>query len=526
MKTPGDSKATKCPRWKTIHEKTIHDNYNITPRNYYRYSVSISDGKVLQTRHDEGCCAVTGYDPGEYGSNPLLWYQMIYFEDREMVMAMLSRLISGQEINSYEHRILHKDGPLRWVRNTPVPKHDAKGVFTGYDGLIEDITDRKEMADSLAKVKNELEELFNTISDAITVHDMDYNILLANNAASRLLDASPLMIRRLKCFELYHGTSSPPSNCPCCELQENKEAVVTDYFEPKMNRHIEIKAFPRFDKHGNIVGLVHVVKDITERKQYQEHLMRSQKLEAVAQLAGGIAHDFNNIMTGILGYTLIIKRVLNGNASNYEDIVQIEELAKRAAWLTRGLLTFSRQEIMTPEIVDLNTIIMEAENLMAEVMGDTIECKITKQDCALPVLADVCQLKQVLLNLATNARDAMPEGGVFTISTDRIMLDEEFIRIQGHGCPGLYAILTVSDTGSGINDEILQKIFNPFFTTKDVGKGTGLGLAAVYGIIKQHDGYINVDSVPDNGATFSIYLPLISSNKSAGIPSRRGNACQ
>jgi signal transduction histidine kinase len=209
---------------------------------------------------------------------------------------------------------------------------------------------------------------------------------------------------------------------------------------------------------------------------------------------------------------------LNVNAPNYEDVAQIEELAKRAAGLICGLLAFSRQVIMTPKVVDLNTIIMDVEKLTTKVMGDAIECRIASQDSALPVLADVSQLKQVLLNLATNARDAMPKGGVFTVSTDRIMLDEEFVRIQGHGCPGLYALLTVSDTGSGINEEILQKIFNPFFTTKDVGKGTGLGLAVVYGIIKQHDGYINVDSVPGNGTTFRIYLPVISSTTSLTMP--------
>jgi PAS domain S-box-containing protein len=509
-----DSEAKKLPHW-----RTIQDNGRCSPGNCYRYSVSIKDGEVLQTRHGEGCRAVTGHDPVDYDSNPLLWYQMIHCEDREPVIRMLSRIISGHEISSYEHRILRKDGSLRWVRNTPIPKHDKDGVFTGYDGLIEDITDRKEMEASLAKVNNELQELFNTISDAITVHDTDYNILFANDAASRLLDVSPLIIRKQKCFELYHGLSCPPSNCPCYGLLKTREAVVSDYFEPKMNRYIEMKAFPRFDKQGNIVGLVHVVKDITERNKYQEHLTRSQKLEAVAQLAGGIAHDFNNIMTGILGYTtLIAKRGVDENAPDYEDVLQIEELAKRAAGLTRGLLAFSRQEIIAPEVVDLNTIIMDIGKLTPAVMGDAIECKMTRQDSALPVLADVNQIKQVLLNLATNARDAMPEGGVFTVSTDRTMLDEEFVRIQGHGRPGLYALLTISDTGSGINEKILQKIFDPFFTTKDVGKGTGLGLAVVYGIIKQHEGYITVDSRPGNGATFRIYLPVVSSKTNVSLP--------
>jgi signal transduction histidine kinase len=265
-------------------------------------------------------------------------------------------------------------------------------------------------------------------------------------------------------------------------------------------------------------GALEESQNITERKEYQENLIRFQKLEGVSQLAGGIAHDFNNIMTGILGYALIIKRALDENARNYEDIVQIEELAKRAVELTRGLLAFSRQEIMTPRVADLNTVILNVEKLIAEVMGDTIECKMTAQDCALPVFADINQLKQVLLNLATNARDAMPEGGVFNVSADRIILDEEFVRIQGYGCPGLYALLTISDTGSGINEENLRKIFNPFFTTKDVGKGTGLGLAAVYGIIKQHDGYINVHSKPGNGTTFRIYLPVILSKINLTVP--------
>jgi len=252
-------------------------------------------------------------------------------------------------------------------------------------------------------------------------------------------------------------------------------------------------------------------RDVTEEKALAAQLNQAQKMEAVGQLAGGVAHDFNNILTAIMGFATILQLKLKDNEPLRHHADQIIVGAKRAAELTQGLLVFSRKQIISPKPVNLNEIIGHIEKFLLRIIGEDIQLKASLHAGELIVLADSGQVEQVLMNLATNARDAMPEGGSIIIATSRIEFDEEFITVHGYGKPGLYALISFEDTGVGMDKNTQEKVFEPFFTTKEVGKGTGLGLSIVYGIVKQHNGFINLYSEPTKGTTFRIYLPITQS---------------
>lgn len=248
---------------------------------------------------------------------------------------------------------------------------------------------------------------------------------------------------------------------------------------------------------------------ISEHRHTEEQLRQSQKMEAVGTLAGGIAHDFNNILTAIMGFGGILRMKMGQDSPLLHYIDDINTASERAARLTNSLLAFSRKQILTPCPENINDIVRTIDKILQRIIGEDIEYKSTLADEKLIVMADSGQLEQVLMNLAANARDAMPEGGILTINTERVDVGDglagSFIR------PGSYAVISVSDTGNGMDEATRQRLFEPFFTTKDIGKGTGLGLSIVYGIIKQHQGEINVYSEPGKGTIFKIYLELIES---------------
>lgn len=247
----------------------------------------------------------------------------------------------------------------------------------------------------------------------------------------------------------------------------------------------------------------------TEHRKIQEQLLHSQKLEAVGQLAGGVAHEFNNILTAIINNVYLAKMSTEDGGPVRENLDKILKLSNNAAVVARELLAFSRKQLIDPAPLGLNDIVKGTERLLKDFIGEDIEFNIKLSDKSPVIMADRRQMEQVIINLATNARDAMPGGGSLTIETDIREMDEQFIKTHGFGSPGTYALLSVTDRGEGISEEIKQKIFEPFFTTKEVGKGTGLGLSIVYGIITQHNGHIDVHSKPGEGTTFNIYLPEI-----------------
>ncbi len=263
------------------------------------------------------------------------------------------------------------------------------------------------------------------------------------------------------------------------------------------------------DYEGKPSGTASIGIDVTEHREVEEQLRQAQKMEAIGQFAGGIAHDFNNILSAMMGYvTLIQMKTKDGDPSrHYLD--QLMAVTEKASALTKSLLAFSRKQVLNIKPTRLNDTVSTLGKLLLRVIGEDIRLDLHLSQKDIVVNADAGQLEQALMNLATNARDAMPDGGTMTIGTEIIEMDQDFVNTHGFGKPGKYALLSVEDTGIGIDPQTKARIFEPFFTTKKVGKGTGLGLAMVYGIINQHSGYIDVFSEAGKGTAFRIYLPLI-----------------
>jgi len=257
------------------------------------------------------------------------------------------------------------------------------------------------------------------------------------------------------------------------------------------------------------VTMLGVATEITERKELEGQLLQSQKMEAVGQLAGGVAHDFNNILTAIVGYADLLAAELRGDSRQLEDVEEIRKAARRAAALTRQLLSFSRKEVLDPKIIDVNDVVMNLDKMLRSLISENIELKTMLADDVDAARVDPNQLEQVVMNLAINARDAMPEGGTLTVETANATLDDDYASRHVSVIPGDYVMIAVTDTGCGMSEEIKARVFEPFFTTKPAGRGTGLGLSTVYGIVKQSGGNIWLYSEPGKGTTFKIYLPAI-----------------
>jgi len=257
---------------------------------------------------------------------------------------------------------------------------------------------------------------------------------------------------------------------------------------------------------------------IEERNRLQQQLLHSQKMEAIGRLAGGVAHDFNNILTAISGFTELTLERLEPTDPSWSNLEQVRLAAERAATLTRQLLAFSRKQIMRPKVLDINQVLVGSERMLARLIGEHIELITIPGQALGHIKADPGQIEQVLMNLAINARDAMPQGGTLTLETANFTVDDALARRHDELNPGEYVLLTMTDTGIGMIDEVKSRVFEPFFTTKELGQGTGLGLATCFGIAKQSGGYISVESKPNHGTTFRLYLPRIAAVEEPASP--------
>ena len=417
---------------------------------------------------------------------------------------------------NFESAGIRKDGEVFPLEvSLSVSQDQDNCIITG---LIRDITQRNQLYNQLEAAKEEWEECFDIINDAITIHDNMFNIIRANNAAEIMLGRPMETILSQKCFQSYHGQSGPPMVCPSCETLKTGVASTTEVYEPHLKKHLEVKALPRFDEAGQVIGVVHVVRDITDRKiaeekqsKLQAQLNQVQKMESIGRLAGGIAHDFNNILSAIIGYSELVLRDLPHGGKTARDVQTIKDAGEKAASLTSQLLAFSRKQVLNMRPLDLNMVIEDLTKILARVIGEDIVLDLHLSPKIGVVVGDAGQIEQVLLNLAVNARDAMPRGGHFIIETSMVNIEEDYVDHHADAHLGPHVLLACTDTGVGIETAVREQIFDPFFTTKEVGKGTGLGLATVYGIVKQHGGQVYVYSELDKGTTFKIYLPISSS---------------
>ena len=277
---------------------------------------------------------------------------------------------------------------------------------------------------------------------------------------------------------------------------------------------VQLSVRAQRDAEGGVEFYETFVRDITNQRQLEAQLAQSQKMEAIGRLAGGVSHDFNNLLTVILSYSDLVLEDLPADSPLRDDLTQIRKAAVGAGELTRQLLAFSRQQVLQPKVVDLNAAISGIEKLLVRVLREDIRLRCTLAEAAGAIRVDPGQLEQVIMNLAVNARDAMPDGGLLTIETANVDIDEAYVQAHRIAQPGRYVMLAVTDTGTGMDTATQARIFEPFFTTKDVGKGTGLGLATVQGIVQQSGGFIWVYSEPGNGTVFKIYLPRVDESPS------------
>ncbi len=377
---------------------------------------------------------------------------------------------------------------------------------------------RKRMEKTLKETNTRLQTLIQAIPDIVYFKDAQGRNVVVNKAFEDLVGLSQKEIIGKTDDQILQPKLAEYCKKGDEEVMRTREPFLSEEESTKEDGETifydTIKA-PLYDDQGNIIGIVGVSRDVTSRKRLEEQLLQAQKMEAIGQLAGGIAHDFNNILTAIIGFGTLLNIETSNNDIQRSYITNILTSAERAAKLTQALLAFGRKQIISPKPVNLNNIIKEVDGLLSRIIGEDIELSTIASDKDLTVIVDRGQIEQVLMNLATNARDAMPDGGTLLIITEHVEIDNDFIKIHGYGRLGSYALIIIEDTGIGMDENIRERVFEPFFTTKEVGKGTGLGLSMVYGIIKQHDGYINVYSEPGKGTTFKIYLPLIKSKVEA-----------
>jgi two-component system cell cycle sensor histidine kinase/response regulator CckA len=457
--------------------------------------------------------SMLGYEDNEIPNDLEEWKKRLHPDDLQKVIEARTEYLAGRTpAYEVEYRLRHKNGSYCWVLSRGACVRDSRGKPYRFSGSHIDITKRIILERALKESEKKYRDLFEESKNAIAIVDVGGRITDVNPAAAELLGYTREELLSMS-FASDFGIAPTVGE----ELLKTLTSCgfVKD-FELELRRKDGRKVVVHFsatvtrDESGNVTGYRGIAHDMTEHKRLEQQLMQAQKMESIGILAGGVAHDFNNILTAISGYGETIRdHIPEDDGLLRESTEQVLRAADRAADLTRSLLAFSRRQLILPKRVEVGVILRNTSKLIRRLIGEDIELSTSFSDSKLPVMADTGQIEQVLMNLATNARDAMPHGGRMHISTRQVIVREGTEARFDLAKPGKYARISISDTGVGIERKYLGSIFEPFFTTKEVGKGTGLGLAMAYGAIKQHDGSIVVKSRPGNGTTFSIYLPVV-----------------
>ncbi|HYF38670.1 MAG TPA: PAS domain S-box protein [Gemmatimonadales bacterium] len=468
---------------------------------------------------------IFGYSAAEMVGDTV--YRLIPPELHDDERQILSRISEGQHIAHFETIRRHKNGTLLPVELSISPVRDESGTIVGASSIKRDISERKRALETAAQ----LAAIVQSSDDAILSKALDGTVLTWNAAAERMYGYTASEIVGHSIYAIIPG-----------ELQGEEQDILrrvargehVAHYETVRRRkdgarvNISLTISPIFDASGRIIGASSIQRDITERMRAEEAMRQAAKMEAIGMLAGGLAHDFNNQLYAVSGFAHFIGRDPGLSPASRQDLLELQKVAERMASLTRQLLAFARQQVMSPEVLDLNAAIEDTRPMLQRLIGSNMNIELALAPGPKWVRVDRAQLVQVLLNLVINARDAMGSGGRILLRTTTLEISpgHAYDRLQTPVGPGAYAELAVSDTGKGISAEHLPHIFEPFYTTKEVGVGTGLGLATVEGIVAQSGGYIQVESAAGRGTTIRILLPLTAEptiKPRVGGPSRRGS---
>jgi PAS domain S-box-containing protein len=417
-------------------------------------------------------------------------------ESEQLVADRYLRRQRGEEVPPrYEFNIVRKDGQKRRVEISSSVIKDSAGRVKTVSQIL-DITERKQSEEQIRQAAEEWRATFDSVTDLVSILDKDFKLVRVNKAFADTFKMKPKELLGKTCYEMMHGTNDPPPDCPHQKTLLTKRPATLEFFEPNLGIHLEASTSPLFNKKGELAGSVHVARDITERKQAEQQLIMTDRLASIGELASGIAHELNNPLTSVIGFSqLLLGRDIPDDMK--EDLSLVNSEAQRAASVVKNLLTFARKHAAVKQLSQINNIIEDVLRLRAyEQKVNNIEVERRFAPNLPEMMVDYFQMQQVFLNIIINAEYFMIQAhnrGTLTITTERL---DSIIRIS------------FADDGPGISKENLRRLFNPFFTTKDVGQGTGLGLSICHGIVTEHGGKIYATSKLGEGATFVVELSI------------------
>ena len=420
----------------------------------------------------------------------------------------MEQSMKGIQQPPYDVEIYHKEGGVCWLAVSETPVRDSRGRVVAVEGVAHSITERKQVEAKLNRFALVIEQA----SESVIITNTTGIITYVNPAFERVTG--------------YTSTEVIGQNPRILKSGEMDEAVYRDLWESitrgdswsgtLVNKRKDGTLFteettisPLRAASGAIASFVAVKRNVTRELELEEQFLQAQKMEAVGQLAGGVAHDFNNLLQVIIGYGYIAQEASDVDSEIYQGLDQVMKAADRATILVQQLLAFSRKQVLKLEVLDLSVLVSDMAKMIQRVLGEHIAFNLLSEPGLKSILADKGQIEQVLMNLCVNARDAMAGGGTLTIETGNIEVDAAFVEANAWAKCGHFVVLSLTDTGCGMDEETQRRIFEPFFTTKGLGKGTGLGLSTVFGITRQHNGMVHVYSEPGTGTTFKVYLPRI-----------------
>jgi PAS domain S-box-containing protein len=479
-------------RFRQIAENAEEWIWEVDERGLYTYSSPVVE-------------RILGYRPEELVGQKH-FYDLFHPEEREALKnAALEAFSRKESLAEFVNRNIHKDGTVVWLSTSAVPIVNADGKLVGYRGADTNITHRKQTEEAMVRAKEDWENTFDAIPDMVMLLDSEHRILRVNQAVAAALKTDKESLVGKKCYEACHRQSHPIRKCPLLETLKTRSPHTVEITDPVLGGTFLCTTSPIWDKAGDLRGYAHSLKDVTESKRFEAQFHQAQKMEAIGTLAGGIAHDFNNLLMAIQGRTSLMLLDTGSEHSHFSSLRGIEEMVKRGANLSKQLLGFARGGKYEVKPTDLNQLVRNSSEMFGRTKKE-IRIQSKYEPDLWPVEADQGQIEQVLLNLYVNAWQAMPGGGDLYLETSNVHLDQQFGQ-PFNVAPGKYVKISVTDSGMGMDEATRQRVFEPFFTTRELGGGSGLGLASAYGIINNHGGMITVYSEPGHGSRFDVYLP-------------------